>query len=123
MASAGPPYTAALVDRAAEPECVASLVFGQVVVPSDLAPVLSWLGGDRSLFAADRDSAYMTRSARCRASAMQSGTIAGRRPVPVEPNDLCLVRATHFAFCLDLGTHDDINLSEVGANAIVGRVW
>ena len=76
LASAGPPYTAALVDRAAEPEGVASLVFGQAVVPSDLAPDLSWLGGDRSLFAADRDSACVTRSARRRASAMQSGTIA-----------------------------------------------
>jgi hypothetical protein len=114
---------AALVDRAAEPEGVASLVFGQAVVPSDLAPVLSWVGGDRSLFAADRDSACVTRSAGSPSQRHAIRNDCRRRPVSMGPNDLRVLHATQFAPWLDLGAHDDISLSEVGANAIVGRVW
>lgn len=80
------------------------------MTPRPRAPVLSWLGGDRSLFDADRDSACVTNDCR-------------RRPVSMGPNDLRVLHATQFAPWLDLGAHDDIGLSEVGANAIVGRVW
>jgi len=98
-------------------------LLGEAMTPRPRAPVLSWLGGDRSLFDADRDSACVTKSAGSPSQRHAIRNDCRRRPVSMGPNDLRVLHATQFAPWLDLGAHDDIGLSEVGANAIVGRVW
>lgn len=101
LASAGPPYTAALVDRAAEPEGVASLVFGQAVVLSDLAP--------SPLLARWRPQPLRRRPRLCLRDEIGSSTSqrhairndCHRRPVSMGPNDLLVLHETQFAPWLD----------------------